>query len=145
MAQFNSLQVTRGDIVPNALDAVDVVPLVADFTVPAGLAANDTVILGTLPAGHVPVDLIVDNEDCGGTITADFGLVAANGSVGAEFINDADLGTAGIKRLSAAGGARIAPSATDRRWGIAFAAATTPTAGAKVRATLLVRPQSEGG
>ena len=152
MALQKATQVVQKLTVPSANGATDPVPVVGDFTVPAGFASGDVVEMGALPDGYVPVDLIVDNEAMGATVTADFGLLSgdydATGArtCGAQFIAAAALGTAGIKRLSAAGGARIAPTVTGkgRGWGFVASTVTTPTVGSKIRATLLVRPQVEG-
>lgn len=160
MALFKSTQVTNGVTVLSACGANDLVPLVGDFTIPAGFAANDVIEFGALPFGYVPVDLIVDHEDLGGTMTGNFGLLSgefgASGArtCGAQFLSAGDFSTAaGLKRMSAAGGARITPAtaetvaaggATHRGWGAVFTSVTTPTVGAKIRATLLVRAQVEG-
>lgn len=160
MALFKSKQVVGKLPIPSASGSNDLVPIVGDFEIPTGFAANDVVEFGGLPFGYVPVDLIVDHEDLGGTMTANFGMLSGEydstgaRTCGAEFISAGDFSTAaGLKRLSAAGGARIAPTtnatvaaggAADRGWGATFSAVTTPTVGAKIRATLLVRPQLEG-
>jgi hypothetical protein len=106
--------------------------------------------MGPLPAGYVPVDLIVDNAACGTTVTSDFGLLSgaydSTGArtCGAQFAAAQALQTAGIKRMAAAGGGRVAPTTADRGWGFVASTVSTPTVGAAIRATLLVRPQSEG-
>ena len=46
--------------------------------------------------------------------------------------------------MDVAGGGRIAPTTADRGIGFAFTTISGPTAGAKVRMTLVCRPQSEG-
>lgn len=156
MALHKATQVANGLPVPNADRAIELIPIFGDFTVPAtGFASGDVVEMAPLPPGTVPVDLIVDPEDLGGTMTADVGILsgeygkALDGSgnprtCGAQFIPAADLGTAGIKRMSAAGAGRIAPSDTVRGVGFSFTTVTTPTPGAKVRLTLLCRPAIEG-
>ena len=152
MALFKATQVVNKLPVPSANGAVDLIPVVGDFTIPTGFASGDVVEMGGLPDGYVPVDLIVDNEASGTTVTSDFGLLSgdfdATGArtCGAQFIAAAALQTAGIKRLAVAGGARIAPTVTGkgRGWGFVASTVSVPTVGAKIRATLLVRPQSEG-
>jgi len=161
MALHKSTQVKNRLPIPSASGANDLVPIFGDFTIPAGFASGDVVEFGGLPLNYVPVDLIVDHEDLGGTMTANFGLLSGEydsndgaRTCGAQFISASDLSTAaGIKRMSAAGGGRLAPAteasviaggAKTRGWGAVFSTVTTPTVGAKVRATLLVRPAAEG-
>lgn len=162
MALLKSLQVTRGDPIPNANGAAEIVPIFGDFVVPAGLAANDVVEMCGLPAGYVPVDVIVDNASLGATVTGDVGiltgvygaaldLAGAARDCGAQFIAAGAFQTAGIKRMAAAGGGRIAPAVDagngviyDRGVGFKFTTVTTPTVGAVVRFTLFCRPQISG-
>lgn len=160
MAVFKSLQLAAKLALMSASGGNAPVPIVGDFVIPAGFASGDVVEFGGLPFGYVPVDLIVDHEDLGGTMTANFGLLtgefdtAGARTCGAQFISAADLSTAaGIKRLSAAGGTRIAPTndasvaaggPVDRGWGASFTTVTTPTVGAVIRATLLIRPKVDG-
>lgn len=150
MALFKATQVTNKVPVPSADGATAVIAIVGDFTIPTGFATNDVVEMGPLPAGYVPVDLIVDNASCGTTVTSDFGILSgAYNSTGtrtcsAVFATAQALQTAGIKRMAAAGGGRIAPTTADRGWGFTSTTVSTPTVGAVLRATLLVRPQSEG-
>jgi len=150
MALFKATQVTNKVPVPSADGATAVIAIVGDFTIPTGFATNDVVEMGPLPAGYVPVDLIVDNAACGTTVTSDFGILSgaynATGTrtCSAAFASAQALQTAGIKRMAAAGGGRIAPTTADRGWGFVSTTVSTPTVGAVLRATLLVRPQSEG-
>ena len=150
MALFKATQVVNRVPVPSATGATDVVAIFGDFTIPTGFAANDVVEMGPLPAGYVPVDLIVDNAALGTTVTADFGILSGDFNAtgartcGAQFAAAQALQTAGIKRMAAAGGGRLAPTTGDRGWGFVASAVSTPTVGAAIRATLLVRPQSEG-
>ncbi|MBA3622866.1 MAG: hypothetical protein H0W48_00045 [Methylibium sp.] len=150
MALFKATQVAAKLPVPSANGATDVIPVVGDFLIPAGLASGDVVEMGAIPAGYVPVDLIVDNAAGGTTVTADFGILSgaydSTGArtCGAQFAAAQAMQTAGIKRMAAAGGARVAPTTADRGWGFVASTVATPTAGAAVRATLLCRPQSEG-
>lgn len=150
MALFKATQVVNKVPVPSAAGATEVVPIVGDFTIPTGFASNDVVEMGAIPAGYVPVDLIVDNASCGTTVTSDFGILTGDYNAtgartcGAQFAAAQALQTAGIKRMAAAGGGRVAPTTNDRGWGFVASTVATPTVGAVLRATLLVRPQSEG-
>jgi hypothetical protein len=155
MALFKATQVRNKVPVPSGAGATDIISVNGDFTIPTGFAANDVVEMGGLPAGYVPVDLIVDNASLGGTVTADFGLLtgafdsgthggATTRTCGAQFAAAQAMATAGIKRAAAAGAGRIAPATEDRGFGFVASAVTGPTVGAVVRFTLLCRPQSEG-
>lgn len=155
MALFKATQVRNGVPVPSAGNATDTIPVVGDFVVPTGFASGDIVELGAIPAGYVPVDLIVDNAALGTTVTSDFGILSGNygdgthgasttRTCGAQFAAAQALQTAGIKRSAAAGAGRIAPTTNDRSFGFVASTVATPTVGAVMRATLLCRPQSEG-
>lgn len=150
MALHKSTQVTAGLPVPNADAAIESIPIFGDFTIPAsGFASGDVVEMAPLPAGYVPVDVIVDAEALGVAATFNVGLLSgdfgASGTrtCGAEFISAADLKAAAIARLSVGGGTRVAPTTSTRGVGFACTTVTTPTAGKKVRLTLLCRPAIE--
>lgn len=155
MPLFKATQVRNSVPVPSANAATDLIPVVADFVIPTGFASGDIVELGAVPAGYVPVDLIVDNAACGTTVTSDFGLLSGNygdgthgasttRTCGAQFAAAQALQTAGIKRMAAAGSGRIAPTTNDRSFGFVASTVSAPTVGAVMRATLICRPQSEG-
>ena len=152
---FKAVQVRNNVPVPSAGNATDLISVVGDWVVPAGFAATNVVELGAIPAGYVPVDLIVDHIALGTTVTADFGILTGNygegrqggaptRTVGAQFAAAQALQPAGIKRSSAVGSGRIAPTTNDRSFGFVASAVSTPTVGAALRATLICRPQSEG-
>lgn len=123
--------------------ACEVVAHRASFKVSAALALNDIIHMTNLPAGHVPVDIIVDADDLGST-----------GDVSVGFLNDAktDLdGTAWITAGDAAAGglradaaglramSRVVPDqGADRAVGIKIVEATTATSG-EIGLTILYR------
>jgi hypothetical protein len=141
MALFKSLQAAQGLPIPVGDRATDLLPIFADYTV---------VEMVPWPKGYVPVDVIADVEDCGTTVTTDVGLMSGaygdggTRTCGAEFMNDKAFGTAGIYRADVLGFSRLAPSTTDRSIGLALASVSTPTAGAKIRLTVIFRPAIEG-
>lgn len=157
MALFQSTQAAAGLPIPSADCATDTLPIFADFTVPTGFASGDVVEMLPLPAGYVLVDCITDTQSLGATCTSNVGLLSGYwGDTGARTcgaqINSAKaFGTAGIYRADVAGFGRIAP-ATDAGSGvqanrsIGFVASTvaTPTVGAVIRMTALVRPSING-
>ncbi len=155
---FNkSIQALRNDPVPSADQAYDLVPIFADFTLTAALAAGDIIEMLPIPAGYVPVDFILDSSDLdtGGTpaITLDVGLLSkdynfndSTSTMGAEFIAGSTVAqNGGIARMSVAGATKIAPTTNDRAVGIkcAVAPATGATTGT-IRLTAMVRPQING-
>lgn len=160
MALFKAEQVAARLPLMNSDGANDLVPQVGDFTVPAGLAVADVVEMVGVPAGYVPVDLIIDNDALGTTFAANVGfLTGAYNSggartCGAEFIAAAPFQTAGIKRPTVAGSSRILPTkqqshldlpSGDRGIGFVVGAGLAGlVVGSKVRFTVLYRPQIEG-
>jgi len=148
MATLQSIQVAN-KLPPPTSCGYEPVVVFGDFTVPATIAANDVVEMLCLPAGYVLVDTFADTEDLGGTITVDTGILSGTfgttgvRTCGAEFMSAKAFGTAGIYRADVGGFGRIAPTTADRGIGFKFSAATTPTAGAKVRLSALIRPQLE--
>lgn len=150
----------------NADGANDLVALVGDFVVPAGLAALDVIEFTGIPAGYIPVDFILATEAIGSTATLDIGVLTGNygalldvaGSArvcGNEGAAAAAGATAGIVRMSKKDLALVAPylgdptttpiTTGDRGFGVkvlaGFAGVVT---GAKMRMTLTVRPRVEG-
>jgi len=149
----------------NADGANDIVPIVGDFTLPAGMASGDIVEMCVLPAGYVPVDVIVTTEALGTTMTTDCGILSGDAgklldnlgaarTQGAEFFTAQPLQTAGVYRTNLYAGATLAPTLGDlstspfangdRGIGLKFTTVGTPTTGKKVRMTLLARPRIEG-
>jgi hypothetical protein len=144
-------QVVAQKAIPAPVDGVQVIAIIGDFVVPTGLVVNDVIEMGGLPADCVPVNLIVSTEDMdsNGTplITLDAGIISGNfgaldnaRTCGNEFFAASTVGQAGgIQAMNKAAGAMLAPSTSDRGWGLKVAAAAaTLTVGAKVRAVLFV-------
>ena len=151
MAILKSTRVANKYTVPTADRNIELIPIFADYTLTGAEATGDVLEMVPLPAMMVPVDVIVDSDDLAGTtFTANVGLLTGNydatgaRTCGAEFMSGKALGAAAaINRMDVAGGGRIAPTANDRGVGLALTTVTGPTAGAKVRLTLLCRPQHE--
>lgn len=100
------------------------------FTVATALALNDTVALCKLPAGHIPVDFVmdVDDLDTDGTpaIVVDVGVIG--GDVDA-LISGSTVGQAGgVARMDQVAGRRLTPSDSDQLVGITVT--TAPATGA---------------
>jgi len=130
--------------------ACEVVSHRAKFSVAAGLALGDIILMTFLPAGHVPVDVMVDSDDLGSTGDVSVGLLNADrtdidtvASGGAAWITSGDVNAAaGGIRADAAGLralSRVAPDQdSDRAVGIKIAEATTATSG-EIGLTILYR------
>jgi hypothetical protein len=102
----------------------------------AALAANDVMEGPVLPAGHVPVDCILDSDDLdtngAPTLTLDVGLMSGTPgvndsarTVGNEFIAAATMGQTGIatiSRMIKGNMLRYLPSDSDRSIGVKAAA-----------------------
>lgn len=152
MALFKSTQVTNKATIPSAANGTDIIPIVGDWTVPAsGLVTADIIEMCPLPAGYVPVDVILDHDNLGAAFTGAIGIMTGNfgesgaRTCGAEFIAAATMQAAAIKRLNVGLGGRVAPTTNDRGIGLVISGTlTSPVAGAKARLTVLCRPQSEG-
>lgn len=100
-----------------------------------------------LPAGHVPVDLIVFAEDgsTGADIVFDVGVLDAAGTAlesGQNFITGTTIGQAGgLARAAVAGGLQLAAATTDRVIAVQITTpATTGTTDADITVRLLFKP-----
>lgn len=157
MALYQSKQVKARVPAYTPTEAVDLVPVVGEFIVPTGLTLNDVIEFGTLPANTIPVDLIVAAEDLDTgatpTITLNAGILSgtagkndATRTCGAEFLAASNVGQAGgVTRAAVGAGLLLAPSESDRGFGLKVsAAAATLAVGAKIRVTLLVAPAPVG-
>lgn len=125
-----------------------------EYNLAAALVVNDILYMGDLPAGHLPVDLMVDSDDLdtggspaivlqAGILNAGKTDIDATASGGAGWIGDADVGQAGgMVRMSGRAMSRVAVNdLVDRPIGIkvSTAPATGATSG-KVGLTLTYRP-----
>lgn len=152
MANLKGVQATNAAHlpVPSADKATDLIPIIGDYVIVAGNASGDIVEMCPLPAGYVPVDVLLDAEDCGTTCTTDVGIMSGNWgdsgvrTMGAEFMSAKALGTAGIYRADVVNFSKVAPATNDRSIGLKFSTVNTPTAGAKLRLIVLARPAVEG-
>lgn len=149
-------QVANKHPAPSA-NGIEDITLVGDYTVEAGLAANDVVEMVILPAGYVPVDATayLEDTDSNGApaITLDLGLIS--GAAGAA--DNARLGgneafaasnaaqAGGVARPTKKDWGLIAPANADRGIGFRVAnAAATLTVGAKWRLNVTARAARAG-
>lgn len=135
----NAAQERRPAMTVTGVAQLTVNPGVIALTV--ALANADTVALMKLPAGHIPVDLIVDTDalDSGSAIVFDAGLLE-DGADGDELISASDAAQAGgVARLNQSAGRRLEPVDHDRLIGITVTTAPTGGQAGTINATLLSR------
>lgn len=140
----------KGVITTPVAAGCEIVVCRASFTLAADLAADDIIQMMPLPAGHVPVDLILDTDDLGTTGAVSVGLLKddlsdldTTVSGGAAWLTAGDVNTAATGLRADATGlramSRCAVSQTaNRPIGIKIATDTTATAGT-IGLTLLYR------
>jgi hypothetical protein len=140
-------------------DDSDVVSIRLEYNLAAALVINDVLDLGFLPAGHVPVDCMLDSDDLDTngtpTITLSVGVLNAGKTAistaaadgGAAWILASTVAQAGgLVRPTIAAITRCASSETPRSVGVLVAAApATGTAVGKVGLTFSYRPSCYGG
>lgn len=122
----------------------------AEFVLSADLALNDIIQMMDLPAGHVPVDIIVDTDDLGTTGNVSVGLLNAGktdldttASGGAAWMTSGDVASAAAGLRADSVGLRAmsrcaADNAANRAIGIKIATDTQATSGT-IGLTLLYR------
>lgn len=139
----------KGVIPTPVATACEIVACRATFTLTADLALNDIIEMMNLPAGHVPVDIIVDTDALGGTAAVGVGLLNSGktdldttASGGAAWLTGGSVAAAGGVRADSAGlraMSRCAASHTaNRPIGIKITTDSTATSGA-IGLTLLYR------
>ena len=169
MALFQAVQCRfPGPIqaVINANGANVAVPVVGDFVVPASMAANDVIEFVAIPSGYVPVDFILSIDAIAAVATMDIGVITGNfgalldvagaaRACGSEGSAAAAGAAAAVLRMTKIQLAVLAPTlgdptttpvtSGDRGFGVRLLAGfATPTVGARMRMTLLVRPRIDG-
>lgn len=150
MATRKAIQVVNKLPVMTADRASDPIVIFGDYVMTGAEASGDEIEMVPLPAGYVPVDVIVDHDALAGTATSGVGFLTGDfdapgtRACGSELMAAQALQTAGIKRMAVTGSGRLAPTTNTRGIGIALTTVATPTVGARVRLTLICRPQVEG-
>jgi len=150
MALKQSKQVAANRPVPSPIDGVSVVPIFAEYVVPAaGAAIGDVIEMGPLPNNCVILDGNVQNGAGTAGSTLAWGLLSGNfGSLdgarvcGNEFAAAFSVAAAAINRLGKP--QLVATQADDSKgWGFVVAGAALQ-AGQVIRAVLLVSPAPVG-
>lgn len=102
-----------------------------EFTLNKNLAAGDIIELGVLPAFATVVDATLIADSLGASVTMDVGLMSKEvGSTDVSRTSGNELfatAAAGVVRMSAASGFKIAPTEGDRSVGVKASAAVTAT------------------
>lgn len=146
---LKTARITNNQPAPTA-DQNGVIAVRAEYSLLAALVINDTIDFAKIPAGHVPVDVILDSDDIDSGAGAIFqvGLRAANGTTDDPdaFIKDSNVGQAGgVARANVATAFRIGSHTADRNvyLTVSTAPATSATSG-KIGVTVLYRPAHRG-
>lgn len=146
MAALISNAITRNKPAPTSAGN-NTVAVRQEYSLSAALALNDTIDIVKVPAGHVPVDVILDTDDLdtGTAIVVSVGMRKADGTTDAPacFIVGSTIGqTGGVARAAVKEGFRIPASDTlDRN--VYVTVTTGPTTGAtsgKVGITVTYAP-----
>lgn len=144
-------RITNNQPAPTA-DQNGVIAVRAEYSLLAALVINDTIDFAKIPAGHVPVDVILDSDDldAGGApaVVLQVGLRTADGTTDDPdaFIKDSTVGQAGgVARANVATAFRIGSHTDDRNvyLTVSTAPATSATSG-KIGVTVLYRPALKG-
>lgn len=154
MAFYQSKQIVANEPLVSCDGATEVIAVVGDFTTVAGMVTGEIVEMCGLPAGYVPVDVIVAfDASAGAAFTTDCGVLSGNyaslatRTQGNEAFaaNTAGQGAAGLVRAVKPNLAQLAPADNDRGVGLKIVGTlTTLVVGTNVRMTLLARPVRNG-
>ena len=154
MAFYQSKQIVNNEPLVSADGATEVIAIVGDFTTVTGMVTGEIVEMCGLPAGYVPVDVIVAfDASAGAAFTTDCGVLSGNyaslatRTQGNEAFaaNSAGQGAAGLVRAVKPNIVQLAPADNDRGVGLKIVGTlTTLVVGTNIRMTLLCRPQRNG-
>lgn len=154
MAQYQSKQIANNEALATADGATEVIAIIGDFTTVTGMVTGEIIEMCGLPAGYVPVDVIVAFDasagaafttDCG-VLSGDYGSTAVRTMGNEGFAaNSAGQGAAGLVRAVKPGLAQLAPADNDRGIGLKIVGTlTTLVVGTNIRMTLLARAARNG-
>jgi len=143
MATFTATHISQEQPAISGGQAGVVVCNEGAYEAPVTLAANDIVKLAFLPAGHKPVDVILeaDDLDTNGTptIALAVGVVNSDGDdlvASTNFITGSAVGsTGGVARADTVAGLQLAASSVDRVIGVKV----TTVAATKAAGTLKLK------
>lgn len=154
MAFYQSKQIVNNEPLVSGDGATEVISIVGDFTTVTGMVTGEIVEMVGLPAGYVPVDVIVAfDASAGAAFTTDCGVLSGNyASLAARTqgneafaANTAGQGAAALVRAVKPNLAQLAPADNDRGIGLKIVGTlTTLVVGTNIRMTLLARPVRNG-
>ena len=154
MAFYQSKQIVNNEPLVSGDGATEVISIVGDFTTVTGMVTGEIVEMVGLPAGYVPVDVIVAfDASAGAAFTTDCGVLSGNyASLAARTqgneafaANTAGQGAAALVRAVKPNLAQLAPADNDRGIGLKIVGTlTTLVVGTNIRMTLLARPARNG-
>lgn len=154
MAFYQSKQIVANEPLVSADGATEVIAIVGDFTTVAGMVTGEIVEMCGLPAGYVPVDVIVAfDASAGAAFTTDCGVLSGNyaslatRTQGNEAFaaNTAGQGAAALVRAVKPNLAQLAIADNDRGVGLKIVGTlTTLVVGTNIRMTLLCRAARNG-
>lgn len=133
----------------------EIISVRMEFSLTAALAAADIIEFGFLPADHVPVDYVIDNDDLdsGATVTTDFGILTSAGTAVSTAAADggAKWESAGtwLRGVVPARPVtnpvfRVEPSSANRKVGMVMAAGPSTASSGKIGVTLTYRAAHYG-
>lgn len=154
MAFYQSKQIVNNEPLVSGDGATEVISIIGDFTTVTGMVTGEIVEMVGLPAGYVPVDVIVAYDasaaaawtaDCG-VLSGNYGSTATRTQGNEAFAaNTTGQGAAGLVRAVKPNLALLAPAENDRGIGLKIVGTlTTLVVGTNIRMTLLARPARNG-
>ncbi|MDQ5944624.1 MAG: hypothetical protein QG619_41 [Pseudomonadota bacterium] len=156
MAFYQSKQIVNNEPLVSADGATETIAIVGDFTTVTGMVTGEIIEMVGLPAGYVPVDVLVAYDaSAAAAWTADCGVLSGNYGVttgtartqGNEAFaaNSTGQGAAGLVRAAKPNLAQLAPADNDRGIGLKIVGTlTTLVVGTNIRMTLLARAARNG-
>lgn len=154
MAFYQSKQIVNNEPLVSGDGATEVISIIGDFTTVTGMVTGEIVEMVGLPAGYVPVDVLVAFDasagaafttDCG-VLSGDYASTAARTQGNEAFAaNTAGQGAAALVRAVKPNLAQLAPADNNRGIGLKIVGTlTTLVVGTNIRMTLLARPARNG-
>lgn len=150
MALYQAKQIKAGYPLPAPDNALNAIPMISEFIVPAGgLQINDVIEMGGLPNNCIPIDGVLHTSAGGAGATCDWGLLSGSYAVndgartcGNDFAAAVALTNAAITRVGKP--MLTAPQADDTTgYGLKVTGAVWP-AGMQVRMVVYVAPEVPG-
>lgn len=148
MPTFTATHIAAGQPAISGGQAGMVVCNEGEYTAPVTLAADDIIKLAILPAGHKPVDVILESADLDAhgtpTIVLSVGVINSDGDdlvANTNFITSSSVAKAGgVARADTVAGLQLAATSADRVIGVKVITVAETEAAGKVRLKVLSVP-----